>query len=261
MDGFSESTGTSRVSEGRTTAPDLTGRPGLESALGRDRTRDGDLPAGLATNRLSGGVGGSGMAELQRKPDDRRGGVQEQGAGMVDQARETAGQVMDQAQEKTGQLMGTVKQQASARLTGQVERATEGLNGASRAMAAVSQQLREQNQEMLAGYADQAAGQVRRAAGYLQGKDVEQLLTETERFARRQPMVFVGGAFTLGLLAARFLKTSGSQAFSGNTSSLSSGGGLQYPTAPGAAGSGMTGGSGSTGRLLAGGPTGSGPML
>ena len=35
-----------------------------------------------------------------------------------------------------------------------------------------------------------------------------------EHFARRQPVLFVGGAFTLGLLAARFLKSSGQRSSS-----------------------------------------------
>jgi hypothetical protein len=34
------------------------------------------------------------------------------------------------------------------------------------------------------------------------------MIQEVERFARRQPALFLGGAFTLGLIAARFLKSS-----------------------------------------------------
>ena len=33
-------------------------------------------------------------------------------------------------------------------------------------------------------------------------------VSSTERFARREPLFFLGGAFVVGLLAARFLKSS-----------------------------------------------------
>jgi hypothetical protein len=42
---------------------------------------------------------------------------------------------------------------------------------------------------------------------YLEEHDLEDLVYEAEDFARRKPELFVGGAFTLGLLAARFMKS------------------------------------------------------
>jgi hypothetical protein len=56
---------------------------------------------------------------------------------------------------------------------------------------------------------------VRRAAGFLEevaeivrSADIRGALRSTERFARREPMLFLGGALALGLLAGRFLKSS-----------------------------------------------------
>jgi hypothetical protein len=72
----------------------------------------------------------------------------------------------------------------------------------------VGQQLQEKDQPALAQYANQAADQIERFSHYLQERDVDQLLGEAQRFARRQPTLFLGGAFALGLLAARFLKSS-----------------------------------------------------
>ena len=43
--------------------------------------------------------------------------------------------------------------------------------------------------------------------GYLRGKDFDRMVDDLEGFARRQPALFLGGAFMLGLLAARFLKS------------------------------------------------------
>ena len=50
-----------------------------------------------------------------------------------------------------------------------------------------------------------------RSSGFserLKNKDVTELLNDAQRLARRQPALFVGGAFALGLLGARFLKSS-----------------------------------------------------
>lgn len=57
-------------------------------------------------------------------------------------------------------------------------------------------------------YLNRAGEQVQRVADYLENADVESLVRDTESFARRQPALFLGGAFALGVLAARFLKSS-----------------------------------------------------
>ncbi len=57
-------------------------------------------------------------------------------------------------------------------------------------------------------YIQQAGEQVRRAADWLEQTNVEELTQRTEDFARRQPALFIGGAFALGIVAARFLKSS-----------------------------------------------------
>ncbi len=57
-------------------------------------------------------------------------------------------------------------------------------------------------------YVRQAGEQVRRAAEYLEKSDVKQLARDTESFARRQPAAFLGGAFVLGVVAARLFKSS-----------------------------------------------------
>ena len=48
-----------------------------------------------------------------------------------------------------------------------------------------------------------------RFQGYLRNQDVGAIIDDVERMAREQPVMFLGGAFMLGLVAARFLKSSG----------------------------------------------------
>lgn len=125
-----------------------------------------------------------------------------------EQLQEKAGQVVDQAQDKVGQVVDQAKQQTTSRLEMQKDQAAATLETVAQALRQTGQQLRDQDHAPIAGYADRAATQVERVSGYLHGRDVRQIVDETEEFARRQPVVFVGGALTLGLLAARFLKSS-----------------------------------------------------
>jgi hypothetical protein len=53
-----------------------------------------------------------------------------------------------------------------------------------------------------------ASGQMERAATYLQGRDMHQLVKDAEEFARRSPGIFLGTTFLLGLAASRFLRSS-----------------------------------------------------
>jgi hypothetical protein len=72
----------------------------------------------------------------------------------------------------------------------------------------VGDRLSDQQVELLARYADQAATRVEEASDYLRERDLDELLQDTRAFARRRPEIFVGGAFVVGLLVARFLKSS-----------------------------------------------------
>jgi hypothetical protein len=69
-------------------------------------------------------------------------------------------------------------------------------------------QLQEQDQAVFAEYSEKMADQIERVSSYLEEHDLDELKHSAEDFARRQPELFLGGAFTLGLLAGRFLKSS-----------------------------------------------------
>ena len=104
--------------------------------------------------------------------------------------------------------MDTVKDRASAQLTSQKERATGGLDAIAQAVRQTTERLREQQQHTVAEYADKAAKQLERLSSTLRNKTVNELLQDAHRLARRQPALFIGGGLALGLVAARFLKSS-----------------------------------------------------
>ena len=129
------------------------------------------------------------------------------------QARQKTGEVIDQVQEKMGDFVDNVKEQTTSQITSQLstqkERAAESIGNVAQMIRITGDQLRHNDQAGLADYTDRAATQVEKISTFLQERDLNDMVSELESFARREPVLFLGGAFTLGLLATRFIKSSG----------------------------------------------------
>jgi hypothetical protein len=118
--------------------------------------------------------------------------------------------------------MDTIREQATTRLTSQKGRAADGLGSVVEAIRQTGQQLREKN-GTLAGYADSAATQLEGWASSLRDRDVSDIVEDVKTFARRRPAVFLGSGVVLGIIAARFLKSSApSSASSGSAQRFTS---------------------------------------
>jgi predicted component of type VI protein secretion system len=72
-----------------------------------------------------------------------------------------------------------------------------------------AQQIQQQRGPGSRSMVEQAAQQIDRVASYLKDAEPEDLLREVDRFARREPVLFLGGAFVAGLLVSRFIKATG----------------------------------------------------
>lgn len=107
-------------------------------------------------------------------------------------------------------IVGRVREQATSQLNTQKNKATDGLGSVAHAVRDTTQRLRDEKHDTAARYVEQAADQIERFSDRLKNKDVGELLNDAQRLARRQPGLFVGGAFAIGLLGARFLKSSAS---------------------------------------------------
>lgn len=131
-----------------------------------------------------------------------------------EQVRDTAGSVKDEAQRKASEVAAQAQQQVSAGIANQKDSAAHSLSGVAQALRQTGQQLRDQDQVGVTGYIDQAAEQVERLSTYLERNDLGHLVGDLERFARRQPALFLGGAFLMGLIGARFLRSSRPEQYS-----------------------------------------------
>jgi hypothetical protein len=114
----------------------------------------------------------------------------------------------EHAQGRSGGIVNRVKESATAQLTNQKDRGTDALGSVAAAVRSSTQKLREERHDTIASYVDQAADQMENWSRRLREKDVDELLSDVQRLARRQPAVFIGSAFALGLTGARFLKSS-----------------------------------------------------
>jgi hypothetical protein len=99
----------------------------------------------------------------------------------------------------------TAQQQVSMRLNGQLSRAGDMLDQVAAAIRQGGDQVRGDMPDV-ASFTETAAGKVEEASTFLRSHDLDDIVREAESFARRQPVVFIGGALALGLLASRFLK-------------------------------------------------------
>ncbi len=63
---------------------------------------------------------------------------------------------------------------------------------------------------LAANYGETVVKKVEEFSQYFEKRDWREIMRDTQNFARRNPAAFVGGAFLLGLIGARFLKSGAS---------------------------------------------------
>jgi len=105
-------------------------------------------------------------------------------------------------------MIDTMKQRATDQLSSQKNKATDGLGSIAQIARQGTRQLRDQQHDTLAGYVERAADQIDRLSQQLRDKDVNELVNDAQRLARRRPALFIGAAFALGVIGARFFKSS-----------------------------------------------------
>jgi len=165
-----------------------------------------------STNSEQSRSGGSGSSASGSSGDRARGGSEGTsggsgtggGASLSGQGTEIIGQAQDQAMK----LVDTARQQATSQLSTQQQRVAGTLNTVASALHDASREMHKQDETAIAEYVDTAASQVEQFATMLREQDLEQLMTTTAQFARRQPALFLGAAFALGFAATRFIKSS-----------------------------------------------------
>ena len=176
----------------------------------------------------------------------------EEPVGSVDQQEHPLAETGHEISEGVGHLVERATDVGFQRADAGRTQVAQGIDELAGSIRRVSTDM-ESEQPAIASAAVTAADQAERLAGFLRNTDARELLRTVEDIARRQPILFLGGAFVAGLAASRFLKAAGgsdtggtaawqqSRYGNGYSAGYRSGGTASYrPTGPG--GSTMAGG-------------------
>jgi hypothetical protein len=126
-------------------------------------------------------------------------------------------QAQEKAKEVAGQAKGRVREQIDQRST----QAGQQLSSAADDVRSVAEQFRTQGKDTPARYAEQAAEKAQKVGQRLQDASGDELLSDVETFARKNPWAVAAGGLVLGLAASRMLKASSSERY---RSSMQNGG-------------------------------------
>ena len=113
----------------------------------------------------------------------------------------------ERLQESASTLVDQAGRTAEATASRTMGQAGDALDQVAQAVRDASTGLRDQ-QPMVADFADTAAEKVESVAEFLRSHRAGELMGEATEFARRQPIVVVGGAMLVGLALGRIVKSS-----------------------------------------------------
>tara|TARA_R100001369_G_scaffold11247_1_gene24717 strand:- start:169 stop:720 length:552 start_codon:yes stop_codon:yes gene_type:complete len=138
----------------------------------------------------------------QTKPEDNR--------DIKDKARDAAGKAAADAKARAGDVADTVASEAASYAESAKGAAADEVQNVSSALRTAAEEMRRGSpQERTFG---QIADSLADASDAVRDKDLGEMVGAVSDFAKRNPMVFLGGAALLGFAATRFAKASGSSA-------------------------------------------------
>ncbi|MFE0450960.1 hypothetical protein ACFW2D_06680 [Streptomyces sp. NPDC058914] len=147
--------------------------------------------------------------------------VKAETAATAGQTRQAAGQVTATAAQQVKAVAGEARQQAGSAVGELRGRAMEEAEGQTRRASGVLRQWAQDLAELVdnapgdspaRSLASQVADRGHRAADYVDKQGIEGMVDDLQRFARRRPGLFLGGALLAGLAVGRLGKTAGKAA-------------------------------------------------
>lgn len=121
--------------------------------------------------------------------------------------------LLSQAKSAAGDVYETVADKASSAIEEQKAGLSGKLTGVADTVRRLSGTLHETEKDnpvssYAAQYTDTAVEKIESMANYFDRADLKEITRDIESYARRNPAIFLGSAFALGIMAARFLKSS-----------------------------------------------------
>lgn len=138
------------------------------------------------------GVGQSSMMQSPMTPSAPQGDV-------------SGRQVIEEAKEAASSVAGQAKEAVSGQVSRKAEQSAGDIEQVARALRRTKEEL---SGNLAAPYVEKAAEKLEDLSDFLRNTNATEIVRGVEGFARREPLLFLGGAFALGILGARFLKSS-----------------------------------------------------
>ncbi len=132
----------------------------------------------------------------------------DQQTSTTQQAKEAAGRITDDVRSQSASKMRQAQETAAKTANEQKNRAAQSVSSLADALRETGQHMQDNNQGAFGDMADRAADRLEQFSHDLQNKSVGDMVDDIEDFARRDPGLFLGGAFLAGLLGARFFRSS-----------------------------------------------------
>jgi hypothetical protein len=120
----------------------------------------------------------------------------------------TGSDIREKVLDKASTLASGAKDGARAQYDQKKDTALNELENLASALRSVGEQS---GGSMVSTAASAAASRIESFSRSLEGKQLDDIVGDVERFARRNPAAFVGTAVAIGFLASRFLKSSSSR--------------------------------------------------
>lgn len=138
----------------------------------------------------------------------RAGAGENGGENIGGSAREQIREVKDQVVGQAKTTLQQARDRASSSLGESKAKVADQFGTVAEALRRTTEHLRSEDQQRIAGLTATVARQVDQVASYLRNKDARAMRADLENLARRQPALVLGSALVLGLIGARFLKSS-----------------------------------------------------
>jgi len=179
--------------------------------------------------------GQSGLTDVARDAQDT---LKETAQETLDTAKQAVQQVTEQTQQQVGGVVtqtvdqashaiSDIKEEATSAYIAQRDRVVESLTALASALKMTSQNLtkdaagstQDGNAAMALGpFVEEAADRISQSATFLRDRDMSSLMHEAQTLAKKQPLLFLGAMFGVGIAGARMFK---GMSESGNSSSAS----------------------------------------
>lgn len=183
-------------------------------------TTPGSGPATPGQQTRHGAAGGAGgersfgdraQDETERLRREAKSTAENAGEEMRDQAehaRHGAEELKHEAKQQASRLVEQAKAKVRSTVEEQRSNAAEEIEDVAHALRTGANDLEEHHKDYVARYVNQAADGLERMAEQLRHEEFGALWHHAESFARRQPVLFLGGFFAAGFALARLVKSS-----------------------------------------------------